>query len=215
MKNNNVIIQPINKIPITRLLKSSTPDSVIGYYLYGSIVYGVAGPKSDYDFIVVDRDQVESEIQKKEFPVDYNLYSEKKFKQMLEEHDIAALECMFLHKDFVIKNEIQTPKLDLTKLRSSVSKTASNSFVKCKKKLEVEKEYHIGKKSLWHSLRIIMFGTQIARHRRIIDYSEANYLWDEIVLCDENNWEYYKEKYKPLYNKLMTEFRKVAPKAKR
>lgn len=187
-------------------------DNIIGCYMYGSTVYGTDREDSDVDFIVVDRDQLQPEKKKTEGVVDLNFYSEEKFKQMLEEHDIAALECMFLPSKFVSVNKIAMPELNLPKLRASISRTASNSFVKCKKKLIVEHDYYIGKKSLWHSLRILMFGIQIAQHGRIVDYSEANSLWPEIVLCDKNDWEHYKFKYKGLHNQLSTEFRKLAPK---
>ena len=64
-----------------------------------------------------------------------------------------------------------------TKIRNSFSHVASNSFVKCKKKIEVEASYdpHTGRKSLWHSLRIVDFGIQILKHDKIIDYSSVNY----------------------------------------
>ena len=39
-----------------------------------------------------------------------------------------------------------------------------------------------------------------------------NHLYDEIVLCESNDWEYYKNKYKPFYNSIKTEFRLCAPK---
>jgi hypothetical protein len=57
---------------------------------------------------------------------------------------------------------------------------AGNSFAKAGKKLDVEKEHYKGKKSLFHSLRILMFGIQIAKAGRITNYGEANDLWKEI-----------------------------------
>jgi hypothetical protein len=87
-------------------------------------------------------------------------------------------------------------------------------IIQGKKKLTVEKDYspYIAKKSLFHSLRILIEGIQIAKYQKIIDYSQANYLWEEIVNNKVNDWSYYKEKYQPLYNKLNSEFRIYAPK---
>jgi len=191
-------------------MKSS--DNILGHYMYGSVVYGTNGEKSDTDYIIVDSDQIIPERKEQTPSKDFTIYSEEKFKQMLDEHDIAALECMFLPEKLVSVNKFTMPEISLPKLRASISRTASNSFVKCKKKLIVEHDYYIGKKSLWHSLRILMFGIQIAKHGKIVDYSEANSLWSEIVLCDKNDWNYYKDKYKQLHNQLSTEFRKLAPK---
>ena len=42
------------------------------------------------------------------------------------------------------------------------------------------------------------------------DFKEANYLNKEIVedtWNDDKSWEYFKEKYQPLYNKLKTQFK--------
>jgi len=134
---------------------------------------------------------------------------------MLDEHEISALECLFLPPSppFVMLNKLNYEfKLDLPKLRKAISHKSSNSFVKCKKKLEVEHDYYIGKKSLWHSLRMLMFGTQIAKFGEIVNYCEANKFWKEIVMSERNDWLYFKEKYQPIFNELSTEFRKVAPK---
>ena len=85
--------------------------------------------------------------------------------------------------------------------------------MKAKKKLIVEKDYdpYIGKKSLFHSLRIILFGIQIAQYGKIINYEEANIYYD-IVKSEIIEWEYFKKKYQPIYNNLKTEFRKLAEK---
>lgn len=190
-------------------------DLILNVYPFGSQVYG-CNPDGDEDVVVIVIDQgYNSQIKNEEFNVDVSYYGYDVFQKMLDDHNIVALECFFLPVEKKIKNKYTFNfNLDLSKLRSSISQTASNSFVKCKKKLTVEKDYdpYIAKKSLFHSLRILMLGKQIAEHGKIVDYSEANYLWDEIVLCENNDWQYYEEKYQPLFNQLSTEFRKLAPK---
>lgn len=89
---------------------------------------------------------------------------------------------------------------------------ASHSFVKAKKKIEKEKDYYIGWKSLFHSLRILTFGTQIAQMGKIENYGAANHIWFDILKDPHYEWAYYEDKYKPIYNDLATTFRKVAPK---
>lgn len=105
--------------------------------------------------------------------------------------------------------------LDVTKLRHALSEKASHSFVKAKKKIDKEKDYYIGRKSLFHSLRILTFGTQIAEMGAIVDYSAANHHWFDILNEPYYEWSWFDSKYGPVYNELATRFRKVAPKMAR
>lgn len=174
---------------------------VIKAYPYGSQVYGTATEKSDNDYILVINNDFIMRDEYKEENNDFNLYSEEQWREKQNNFDIDYLECISFENDSI--------DLDYDKIRSSISHTASNSWVKGKKKLTIEKDYapYIGKKSIWHSLRILMFGIQIMNYGKIIDFKEANYLYDEIVKNETNDWEYYKEKYQALYNKLHSEFK--------
>ena len=60
---------------------------------------------------------------------------------------------------------------------------------------------------LWHSLRIIEFGTQILLTGKINDYGCMNHLYDAIVNNEHNDWEYYQHYYQPIYNAKKTRFR--------
>lgn len=190
-------------------------DVVINVYVYGSKVYG-CHPSGDLDLIIVVSSKYKeryNQILSKN--VDATIYREDFFKELINKHNISALECLFLPEDkILLKNKDFYFSLNLNSLRNSISQTASNSFVKTKKKLTVEKDYntYIAKKSLFHSLRILMFGIQIAKFGFIKDYTEANYLWDKIVLNDLNDWTYYKTEYQPIYNNLRSKFRELAPK---
>lgn len=190
---------------------------ILNVYLYGSRVYECHNDQSDFDYIVIaDDDEDIVEVKGGEFDGDYTIYNRETFFNRMAEHEISVLECLYLPPDKILKQDmtIDLPKINLSKLRHSISAKVSNSFVKCKKKLTVEKDFdpHIGKKSLFHSLRIIMFGIQLAKHNKIVDYTVANKYWDEIVGNECNDWEFYKKTYKPIYNNLMTEFRVLAPK---
>ncbi len=188
-------------------------DRALNVYHYGSFVYGTfIDGKSDYDYIVVVPNTM-SEYDEQQFEFEnsqYTIHSERNWQEMLDRCDVDALECYFLPKQFVVK---ETKKFiaDITrdKVRASFSHVASNSFVKCKKKLEVLESYapETAKKSLWHSIRIIGFGIQILTLGQIVDYGESNKYYKDIVQCENNQWEYYKEKYKPKYNAMKTAFR--------
>lgn len=188
-------------------------NNILNIYLHGSQVYGTATEKSDYDYIVILEDNTPEPNLITYFPnqkVELIFYSKSEWVRRAQENDCDFLECYFLPEDKKIKETfIPEFKLVKEKIRSNFSAKASNSWVKCKKKLTVEKDYnpYIGKKSLWHSLRLIRFGIQILKYGKITDYSELNYLYKEIAFNESNDWEYYKSKYQPLYNSYKTEFR--------
>lgn len=190
-------------------------DDFLCVYPYGSKIYGCNLDGDEDLVIIMNTEDKKHETQYSLGYRDMSFYAKNTFQEMLSNHDIVALECFFLSQDLKQK-EIATFnfELDLEKLRHSVSHVSSNSFVKAKKKLTVEKDFnpYIGRKSLFHSLRILMFGIQIAKFGKIIDYSEANYLWDEIINNPSEKWEDYKIKYQPMYNQLKSEFKKIAPK---
>lgn len=151
---------------------------------------------------------------------DYEFVTESTFLQMIDNNDIVALEAIFVpngmwfgltEKHFEYQNRF---KLDLWKLRECVSSICSNSWVKCKKKLTVEKDYNlrIAQKSLFHSMRIYMFGVQLAKNGRIVDYSCAKQLWYDISKVEEPTWEYYKTTYQKKFNELRSELVELCPK---
>lgn len=175
---------------------------------YGSYVYGTESDKSDLDVINVgDTFDHVSTIGK----ISFESITAEHFQQMLDENKIKALE-VFFHKEQALIEAGYKLTIDLQKLRTEISSVASNSWVKAKKKIEVEKDYYIGQKSLFHSLRILMFGIQVAKTGRISNFSCANHYFKDIVREQNTEWLPLKEKYQPIYNALSTEFKKLAPK---
>lgn len=186
-------------------------SDILDVFPYGSRVYKTARKNSDYDFIVITQKKINDQYSDRLININY--YTLNEHQGRLNNHEISALECYFLPDEFRIKHSnIYGFKLDLVKLRHSLSAKSSNSWVKAKKKLIVEKDYDLdlGRKSLFHSFRIIDYGIQIADHGRIIDYGSCNALFDEIMNC--YTWEQMFDEYKQRYNELCSEFRKVAPK---
>jgi predicted nucleotidyltransferase len=193
---------------INKIYSYLSKENIVAIYPYGSRVYGTANDKSDYDFIVVhNTDFPTQEIVCGNMNIHF--YDVATFQKALDDHENWAIECYFLPKDKIIQDtNMFSFTLDKSKLRTNFSAKASNSFVKCKKKF-IDGELYIGQKSLFHSLRIISFGIHLATEGKLY-YDTANGFYDEILKYD--NWEALKEKYQPIYNKLSSEFRIVAPK---
>lgn len=176
---------------------------------YGSRVYGTERKDSDADYLVVYQTALtgQEEMIFSTCPfLNLHYFNNKDWQDQLNEHKIHAVESYFVNKnnEFVFN-------LDKTKLRHEFSQKASNSWVKAKKKLTVEKDWMIGWKSLFHSLRILNFGTQIAQFGEIKDFSSENETWKRILNMQCYDWEILNKEFKPIYNQKATEFRKVAP----
>lgn len=208
--------------PLTRILDLTglTEKDVIAVYRYGSRVYGTASEQSDHDYIVIHKGSSSNDAQQYDShtkDLSVHTYHEESWQRHLDAHKIFAMECYSI--DPTYRSSVKSPftfTLNHAELRKEISSKASNSWVKCKKKLTVEQgEEYIGVKSLFHSFRIPMFGIQIAQYGRVVDFTTANSLWfDELepILYTKPVWEELKEKYQPRHNALMSEFRKYAEK---
>lgn len=188
-------------------------DAAVLLFPYGSQVYGTAGGKSDRDYMAVileKRNSIETGQEYWRDDTNIHIYTSNDWQYQLNSHKIHTLEAYFL-PDGICRNNFRL-KLDLKKLRHSLSQKASHSYVKASKKITVEKDFYIGWKSLFHSLRILTFGIQIAEMGKISDYGAANKYWFEILQDPHYEWQWFEDKYKPVYNELATKFRKVAPK---
>lgn len=201
-------------------------NNIVSVFLYGSTVYGTFKHcESDLDVIAVVNDpayhNTEDEIRKiayAYFPnyireIDVNMYTQSEFSRGVESHEISFLECVFAKNALIFGLPQLASKIDLGALRESISRKSSNSWVKGKKKLDsTSPDFapRIGKKSVWHSLRILMFGVQLAEHQRIYDFSCANSFYDEIMNLE--TWDQIDERFRLKKNQLATQFRSLTPK---
>ena len=195
-------------------------------YIFGSRVYGTHSDNSDWDIIIVANNSVDS-IEIKSELYNIHIYTPKKFQEDLDWHMPKNIECYFSPNWAKLQEKIKFDfNLDIKKLRHATSHVSSNSWVKCKKKLE-QNDYYIGIKSLFHSLRIPIFSTQLVKTGEI-DFSSANFIWDKLMGFDED-WCYYSDlpsvssyknftfeeldlEFRELRNNILTEFRKVTEK---
>lgn len=181
------------------------PNKVKCIYIFGSQVYGTANHSSDWDFIIVANNSVSNqEIRSGDFNI--HIITPYEFEKMLNQHHPGALECYYAPKEFKLMETIDFKfKLNIPALRHSFSHVSSNSWIKCKKKL-AQKEYYIGIKSLFHSLRIPMFGIQLAKTGKIYDYSCANKIWTSLS-SKEWDWDNLDIEFRLLRNQILTDFR--------
>lgn len=185
------------------------PLRVMNIYLYGSQCYGTATDKSDYDFIVVAKASVEN-VEYSFDDFNFHVQTPDYFQERLDWNDPKVFECLLWSKKQPILNLLDfNIKIEKPKYRHAVSHISSNSWVKAKKKIE-QGDIHIGQKSLYHSLRIPMFATQIMEHNDIIDWECANEYWRDIKQMSD--WEELKQKYQPIRNGIMTMFRNICQK---
>lgn len=189
-------------------------------FSYGSRVYGTYSKNSDFDYIYIFDDEKAEKLddqfiyEGKNTVENYSIYGITKFQQMMNDHHISALECYFLPQEHFTSYHQFDFELNLQQLRKSISEKVSHSWVKAKKKFEIEddRNIYVGKKSLFHSMRIIDFGTQIAKTGKIENYQSCVHLWNEIKNNPSESWKNYETKYKLKFNEMMSEFRKLAPK---
>jgi len=191
----------IHHLMASGFIKAPEEKFIVALVLYGSRVYGTATERSDYDYLVVTDsaslvNDIESEIgihNLQDSNVEVTIVSSTLFASMLAKCEIRAIETIFTPKhcvpigydwiqqkrqDFAEILEIDRAET-VNRIRSAFSKVSSNSEVKARKKI-VDREYMIALKSLFHSIRILMFGIQIGEYHEIRDFEVANECWDEI-----------------------------------
>jgi hypothetical protein len=181
------------------------PKRLINIYQFGSTVYLTNNKDSDKDFVVIAK----SSITDKEFKTDlYNIHllSEDRFRLGLKNHNIRDIECVMAPDwaKLVINKQIDF-EVNKPSLRHFISHSNSINWVKCKKKL-AQGDYYIGTKSLFHSMRVVNFGIQLATIGKIIDFSCSNWIWEEIN-SKKWTWEELDTRWKPYNNEIMHDFR--------
>lgn len=200
-------------ITINEVLEAAKihPARAISAYVYGSRVYGTADGGSDWDVSLIAKTSVEA-VEIKTDRLNIHVYTWDRWVADLEWHNPKNIECHFAPEWAVLlEKQRHTLVINEARLRHAVCHVSSNSWVKARKKLEGG-DYRTGVKSLFHSIRIPMFGSQVAVSGAIGDFSCANSIWKEI---DSRQWDWTSldERFRNERNSVLTEFRKLAAKA--
>lgn len=188
----------------------------INLYEWGSRVYQTSTESSDWDYIAVVPDDFSKEPDQYEFGNrTYNIEHESEWLEKLQRNSVEVLECLSLSSMFIVKNRKTYPfTFNPESAHSAISERASIAWVKGKKRLTLEKDFDWrgGKKSIWHSLRLYLFGCQLAQHGVILDYTVANKYYNDIVVVKhgetgQEEWEYLKKTYHALNNNLHSQMK--------
>lgn len=199
----------VNKIKMETILNKYKQDNnILNCYIYGSHIYKSNDEFSDIDLILIVKEKQISEN------IDIHIFTVEEFQTLLNNMDIKALECFFIIDEFKFENHIFTFNYNESNLRKSISTISNNSWVKSKKKITVLGDYDLrcGLKSLFHSIRILDYGIQISKYKKIISFETYSYILKDLhKLSNEFSfvdlWEKMNTKYHPLFKKLKSEFK--------
>jgi predicted nucleotidyltransferase len=182
---------------LNRIFETTTFDENEDYniYLTGSRVYGTNTEKSDYDFYIIVSDEYFKKISKKNSnlgeeeyeclyfgdDINVNLYSKSLFQRKLNENWLQSLMCVYSEKENCLMRKFEFEfEIYFRKLGRSVIGEAGKHYEMARRKWDQENPYQ-SEKYLIHSFRDFMFGIQIAKDFKIVDYKCANDLYFEIM----------------------------------
>ena len=199
--------------------------------VHGSRLYGTSGTDSDTDLYVVFED--EQRLTEKGNTVNYKdetvgsiditYFSKKEFLERIKIHDYYAMEAIFVPSEFVIIGDANEYRINIKihppYIRQSFGQICRNAWNRGCKKLEnetTEQEHYIGKKSLYHCLRIFIYADQLYRTGKIDFYDprciEVNQFYSNIKnkavseLVENGK---IKKDYQDMYKKYDQKFREI------
>eukprot|EP01080_Neovahlkampfia_damariscottae_P006302 gene6302-10308_t len=222
-------------------------DNILSIFLFGSRLYGCEHKDSDFDYVVIVKDKTDIPFKKedekknketfkkksKKFKIDAQIFTKSEYHKKLKKFQIDAFECFSLSKNeetkkFIICDDsnLKIPVfLNDKELKNEVRKAIGDrsriSFVKAKKKLELEANGYVGIKSFYHSFRILEFGKQVLECGYVKDFTVGKKFYDEIVKSEENIqreytqeecskiWKEFQKEHKSVYNKMTNELKKI------
>lgn len=206
-----MIIEEIN-VDVERVLDMADlhPLKARNMYVYGSRVYGTNRPDSDIDILVT---ACTMDAHKEYYDGEYNIHviTPDIFADKLKNHDMQMLECIYAPLRAIIQEKVDYRsdfKLSRNRLKKKVLSMSTHSWHQAKMKM-YDGDIERGAKSLFHSLRMLVFAEQILEEGCIFDFSEANYWFEQITEDDAYEWADYKEKWLPKKKFLETLIRKL------
>lgn len=186
--------------------------------IFGSHVYGTATKDSDTDIYVVLNKELEKDYEiicYNDHNIDITLTTLTNFLKDIENNDVKAIEVIFVPEKFVlIGNQKQYQELfkaDGAKLRKTFGSVCRKAWNRGVKKLTIEtdkKEHTIGKKSLFHAIRLFACAIEIKETGKLTfgNIQESIDFYNEILYQDPFLM---KQEYIDLYKRYDKEFKRV------
>jgi predicted nucleotidyltransferase len=201
-KTKNTIKEEV--IDITKL----PSHKIRNIYVYGSRVYNTHTINSDYDIIVT---ACSTYLNHEIYENNYNIHitTPDAFEDQLRHYDIHCLECIYAPdnaKIYILKDYPTNMPINLVQMKKMILSQSLWAWEKAKRRIK-DGDIIGGSKSLFHSIRILMFGIQMTRYNSIIDFSEANYIWEELRTSEALEWQEYDKIWFPIRKNLITEIK--------
>ena len=188
----------MNKITpeqVLEALKIEVP--ILNIYQYGSRVYGCNKTDADFDFIIVTKSLClpsgafrQNAISSESRLYQGTLFGRSGFIDAINNYEMSVWECLSLPEEFIVKKTIdfKPTKWNEKEMVKKVITKASNSFHIADLQA---KDYQTpaAKKGTFQALRILMFGLQLKKYQKIVDYSEANYLREKFDAMDDDDFD--------------------------
>ena len=166
---------------------------VVAIFPYGSRIYGCHTKDSDHDWVIVYGSYLlpsgafkDNAISSDDRSHQAICFSRTGFRAAIDSYDITALECIFLpeEKQMLSKMKFDIRKWSRSEMAAAIISKASASWHLAHKAV-MDADMEKAKKSVYHALRILGFGLQLAETGRIMDYSAHNRLRESILYAPD------------------------------
>ncbi len=187
----------LDKDYILKKLDFDMDIDIISIFPYGSKVYGTYTDKSDDDFIIVSKQSIlpsgsfrDNAISSVDMSIQAVLYSRSGFIDSINNYYLPALECLSLSPDKIIFNKwkFSISKWNNYDLIKNIIKQSSASWHIAELQSKNDRKIR-SKKGIFHALRILDFGIQLKEHKKIINFSSCNDLYNEIQNINDDDFD--------------------------
>lgn len=159
---------------------------ILALYVHGSRVRGLAGPSSDWDFLVVVRGDVplEKHYQYAACRIDLTLLSKHSFVSEIRAHNLWRLACLYSPPAFILcLNESFSSVFSLN-LEHLFHAAVYHSLLHYNKAARAfalaaapAEGISAAKKKIFHALLLLSWAEDLARNGRVTDQEAANVHW--------------------------------------
>lgn len=186
-----------------------TPSSIQFATIQGSRLYGVDTNNSDWDITVISSDingYRFVEFSYGDIDYDVNLYSPSEFQSRINRHEMKELEILYYPQEAVLLQTIEfNTQINRTQLIDMVRKESDELWNRAKFALDSAQDGYQPLKTIWHSIRFLIFAEQILRFGDIRNLSAANILREPIVNSNRVDFDYFNFNYGALREEMKSE----------